>query len=204
MKANNNKRTNFRERTRLFWRPAAAAVLGLAILTSSASAQIPGFSSDDWVGTLPNMHAGPQDVGRSSVDQGVSAFYIEGPWRQVLGAAMEAGGGYVSIELLPNEEFRAVFHGDQFLSFDLNLFYRTGLRCGMRTESGSGVVALEMGGRLLRSQPLVGDLGIPVRRLNAMGALDSGVVLHAYDPIDGYSRTSMRTIGGRLYLFQTN
>ncbi len=203
MKANNNKQTNFRERARRYWRPAAAAVLGLAFLTPSVSAQTPGFDSEDWVGTLPNMHAGPQDVGRSSLGQGVSTFYVEGPWRQVLGAAMEAGGGYVSLHSLPNEEFRAVFHGDQFLSFDLDLFHRTGLRCGMRTESGSGVVALEVGGRLLRSQPLEGDLGIPVRRLNAAGVLDGGVVLHAYDPFAGRSRTSMRTIGGRLYLFQT-
>jgi len=180
------------------------AALGLAILTSSASAQTPGFNSDDWVGTLPNMHVGPQDVGRSGLDQGVSAFYIEGPWRLVLGAAMEAGGGYVSIHLLPNEEFRAVFHGDQFLSFDLDLFHRAGLRCGMRTESGSGVIALQVGDRVLRSRRRVGDLRIPVRRLNAVGILDSGVNLHAYDPIAGRSRTSMRTIGGRLYLFQVN
>jgi len=202
MKEINNTRTN--SRTRPSWRLAAVAALGLAILTPSASAQTPGFSSDDWVGTLPNIHVGPKGGDRSSLGQGVSTFYIEGPWRQVLGAAMQAGGSYVSIHLLPNNEFRAVFHGDQFLSFDLELFQRTGLRCGMRTESGAGVVALEVGGRLLRSQQLVGDLGLPVRRLNAAGLLNGGVVLHAYDPIAGRSRTSMRTIAGRLYLFQTS
>lgn len=204
MKEINNNKSVMRERTRWSLRSAAAAVLGLAILAPSASAQTPGFDSDEWVGTLPNMHVGPQDIGRSGVDQGVSTFYIEGPWRKVLGAAMRAGGNYVSIHVLPNEEFRAVFHGDQFLSFDLGLFQGSGLRCGMRTESGAGVVALSVGGRLLRSQPLVGDLGIPMARLNSSGVLDHGVVLHAYDPIAGRSRTSMRAIGGRLYLFQTS
>jgi len=187
------------------WRPTALAAFGLIFLASSASAQMPGFDSeDDWVGTLPNMHAGPQDVGRSDIGQGVSTFYIEGPWRQVLAAAMEAGGNYVSIEALPHEEFRAVFHGDQFLAFDLGLFERSNIRCGMRTGSGAGVVALQVGGRLMRSQPLMGDLRIPIERLNNVGLLDGGVVLHAYDPIAGRSRTSMRTIGGRLYLFQTS
>ena len=186
-------------------RPAALAALGLVALMSSASAQMPGFDSeDDWVGTLPNIHVGPQDVGRSGVNQGVSTFYIEGPWRQVLDAAMQAGGSYVSIEVLSNEEFRAVFHGDQFLAFDLELFEESNIRCGMRTESGAGVVALQVGGRLLRSQSLTGDLRIPVKRLYNVGVLDGGVVLHAYDPFAGRSRTSMRTIGGRLYLFQTS
>ena len=186
-------------------RPAALAALGLVALMSSASAQMPGFDSeDDWVGTLPNIHVGPQDVGRSGVNQGVSTFYIEGPWRQVLDAAMQAGGSYVSIEVISNEDFRAVFHGDQFLAFDLELFEEGDIRCGMRTESGSGLVALQVGGRLLRSQPLTGDLRLPIKRLNNVGVLDSGVVLHALDPLAGRSRTSMRAIGGRLYLFQTS
>jgi hypothetical protein len=187
------------------WRPATFSALGLVFLMSSASAQMPGFGSeDDWVGTLPNIHVDPEDAGRSGIGQGVSTFYIEGPWRQILGAAMQAGGNYVSIEVLPNEEFRAVFHGDQFLAFDLELFEESNIRCGMRTESGAGLVALQVGGRLLRSQPLTGDLRIPVKRLNDVGALDGGVVLHAYDPLAGRSRTSVRTIGGRLYLFQTS
>ena len=203
MKANTINRLITRVRTS--WRPTALAALGLTLLASSASAQMPGFDSeDDWVGTLPNMHAGPQDVGRSSVGQGVSAFYIEGPWRQVLGAAMEAGGSYVSLEALPNEEFRAVFHGDQFLSFDLEFFERSNLRCGMRTESGVGMVALQVDGRLMRSQPLSGDLRIPIERLDNVGVLDHGVVLHAFDPLAGRSRVSMRSIGSRLYLFQTS
>ena len=190
---------------KMSWRPTVAAALGLVLLTSSVSAQTPGFDSeDDWVGTLPNMHVGPDDVGRSGIGQGVSTFYIEGPWRQVLDAAMRAGGNYVSIEVLSDDEFRAVFHGDQFLAFDLEVFEDGGIRCGMRTESGAGVVALQVGGRLLRSQPLTGDLRIPVKRLNNVGVLDGGVVLHAYDPLAGRSRTSMRTIGGRLYLFQTS
>ncbi len=192
-------------RLKVSMRPAVAAALGLVLSISSASAQTPGFDSEnDWVGTLPNMHVGPDDVGRSSVGQGVSTFYIEGPWRQVLDAAMRAGGSYVSIEVLPNDEFRAVFHGDQFLAFDLALFEEGGIRCGMRTESGVGVVALQVGGRVLRSQPLTGDLRLPIKRLNNVGVLDSGVVLHAFDPLAGRSRTSMRTIGGRLYLFQTS
>ena len=165
---------------------------------------MPNFSSDEWVGTLPNMHVGPQDVGRSRVEEGVATFYIEGPWRQVLEAAIGASGGHVSLESLPNEEMRAVFHGEQFLSFDLALFHRADLRCGMRTESGAGVIALDIGGRLLRSRPRVGDLRIPVRRLDAVGVLDSGTILHAYDPFAGHSRTVMRAIGGRLYLIQTS
>ena len=184
---------------------STTTTLALVALTSLASAQMPGFSSDDdWVGTLPSIHVGPEDAQRTGVDQGVSAFYIEGPWRQVLDAAMRAGGGYVSVEVISNEEFRAVFHGDHFLAFDLEHFEENDIRCGMRTETGAGVVALQVGHRLVRSQQLSSDLRIPVKRLNRLGFLDSGVILHAVDSLGGRSRTSMRTIGGRLYLFQTS
>jgi hypothetical protein len=201
MNAINNMQVSSRRRS---WRAAAAALLGVLILLPSAQAQTPGFASDDWIGTLPNIHVGPQDVARSAAHQGPSTFYIEGPWRQVLGAAMQAGGSYVSVQGLPNGELRATFHGDQFLSFDMELFESAGVRCGMRTESGAGVVALEVNGRMLRSQPLIGDLGLPVDRLHRAGVLESGVVLHSYDPVAGRGRTAMRVLNGRLYLFQTS
>ncbi len=186
-------------------RHAALASLGVLTLAPSADAQRPGILSDeDWVGTLPSIHVGPEEILRSGVEQGISAFYVEGPWRQVLDAAMNAGGGRVSVEVLSNEEFRAVFHGDQVLTFDLELIDATGINWGVRTETASGVVALQVGDRYVRSQRLQGDLRIPMKRLERLGFLESGVTLHSHDNLGGQSRTSMRAIAGRLYLFQSS
>ena len=75
-------------------RHAALASLGVLTLAPSADAQRPGIlSEEDWVGTLPSIHVGPEELLRSGVEQGISAFYVEGPWRQVLDAAMNAVNG---------------------------------------------------------------------------------------------------------------
>jgi len=190
------------------WRRAGATALGLAImlpLSLGMSGGTKGNSSeDDWVGTLPLINVGPQGLGGTSQDVGAAAFYIEGPLRQVLGAAMHAGGGYCDWEMLPSGEVRMSFHGDQFLAFDFEFFSQAGLRCGMKTESGLGVVAIEQDGRLLRSQPLNSEIRIPVNQLEEAGCLSEGITLRVFDPLQGRSSINMRTIGGRLYLFQVH
>lgn len=192
---------------RASWRRVGASALGLAIMLpiSFGMGNGKGFSSeDDWVGTLPLINVGPQGLDGTSIEVGAAAFYLEGPLRQVLGAAMNAGGGYCDWEMLPSGDVRMSFHGDQFLAFDLEYFSQAGLRCGMKTESGLGVVAVEQAGRSIRSQPLTSDLRIPVDQLEAAGCLDEGLTLHVFDPMQGRSRINMRTIGGRLYLFQVH
>jgi hypothetical protein len=189
------------------WRRACASALGLAIMLplSFGMGNGKGFSSeDDWVGTLPMINVGPQGLDGTSLEVGAAAFYIEGPLRQVIGAAMNAGGAHCDWEMLPSGDVRMSFHGDQFLAFDLEHFSQAGLRCGMKTESGLGVVAIEQAGRSMRSQPLSSDLRIPVNQLEAAGCLDEGLTLHVFDPMQGRSRINMRTIGGRLYLFQVH
>lgn len=189
------------------WRRIGSYGLGLAVLLplSFGMGLGKGFSSeDDWVGTLPLVHVGPQDLDGTSIEQSAAAFYIEGPLRQVLGAAMNAGGGHCRWEMLPSGDVRMSFHGDQFLTFDFEHFSQAGLRCGMKTESGFGVISLEQGGRTMRSQQLNSELPIPVNQLEAAGCLDEGVTLRAFDPLQGRSSVNMRTIGGRLYLFQVD
>jgi hypothetical protein len=189
------------------WGRIGSYGLGLAVLLplSFGMGLGKGFSSeDDWIGTLPLINAGPQGLGGTSMELGAAAFYIEGPLRQVLGAAMNAGGEYCQWETLPSGEVRVSFHGDQFLAFDFEHFSQAGLRCGMKTESGLGVVALEQGGRTMRSQPFSSDLRIPVNQLEAGGCLDEGLTLRVFDPLQGRSSINMRTIAGRLYLFQVN
>ena len=69
---------------------------------------------------------------------------------------------------------------------------------------GRRLVALQVGDRYVRSQRVQGDLRIPMKRLERLGFLESGVTLHSHDNLGGQSRTSMRAIAGRLYLFQSS
>jgi len=190
------------------WTRFSVTALGLAVMMPLAFGMGGGNSGyeneDDWVGTLPIVHAGPVDLDGISLDQGVAAFYIEGPVRQVLDAAIRSGAGYSDWEPLPSGDLRVNFHGDQCMAFDLEYFSQGGLRCGMKTESGSGVVGLEYQGSLLRRQSISAELRLPMSRLEESGCLDDGIVLHILDPIGGRSRVSMRAIAGRLYLFQVN